>query len=396
MSSLRAVAGRALRAAPEGLVLRVAPGRLGYRRENIPAPITFGDARIRLLIAPANSAGQGRAWASAIGALGGHDARNLTVTRRGGLAFPSDSTVPDAVFAHSRLWASEHARAVRDQVTHVLVESERAVLGVTEKHDVRLEADWLARAGIARGYVSHGSDLRHPDVHADLSPWSPFRDRGWELRDRLVSLAERNAAFLRQQDPATVFVVTPDLLTDLPQATWLPNVVSPEQWATERGVLVEGRPRVVHAPTNAHLKGSDLIAGPLERLAGTGVIRYRRVEGIPPHAMPALYADADVVLDQFRIGIYSTTALEAMAAGRLVLGFLLPEVRALAERESGMSVPIVQASVDTLQDVLIDVAENPDRYRETAARGPEFVRALHDGRYSARVLRESLLSDGQR
>ncbi len=358
--------------------------------------MTFGDARTRLLIAPANSAGQGSSWASAVRALDGQDARNLTVTRRGGLAFPSDSAVPAAVFAHSRRWASRHARAVRDHVTHVLVESERAVLGVTERHDVRREADWFSRAGIARGYVSHGSDLRHPDLHAQLSPWSPFRDRDWELRDRLVSLAEHNAAFLREQAPGTVFVVTPDLLTDLPEATWLPNVVRPEQWATERGVLVEERPLVVHAPTNAHLKGSDLIAGPLDRLADAGVIRYRRAEAIPPHDMPALYAEADVVLDQFRIGIYSTTALEAMAAGRLVLGFLLPEVRALAERESGMSVPIVQASVDTLEGVLVDIAENPDSYRETAARGPEFIRALHDGRYSARVLSESLLSHGQR
>jgi hypothetical protein len=286
-----------------------------------------------------------------------------------------------------------HMAALAESISHVLIESERGVLGVALEHDVRREARWLDEHGIRRAYVSHGSDVRHPDLHSQTSPWSPFRDQGWEKRSVLVALAERNIRFLREQTGRPIFVVTADLLLDLPDAVWLPNVVDTSTWANQRPVLTGGAVRVVHAPTDSHIKGSDLIAPALERLQTAGKIDYLRIRGASFAQMPETYADADVVLDQFRIGIYSTTALEAMASGRLVLGFLLPHVRALAERESQMDVPIVQATPDTIEDVLADVAARPDHYRHMAEAGPTFVRRLHSGAYSARVLADAFLAD---
>ncbi len=393
MTTARALAGRALRALPEGLMLKAAPQRLGYRAADIPPPIAVEPAHPAVLIAPANSAGQGRLWARALDEYRGVNAVNLSVDRTGGYSFPSDFRVRDAVFAHSRRWSAAHISAVRDSITHVLVESERTVLGVRAGRDVRQEARALDEWGIHRAYVSHGSDLRDPDIHAQTSSWSPFRDSSWDLRPMLVEAAVRNRRFLEEQDPGRVLVATPDLLLDMPAATWLPNVVDPAAWALDEPPLTEGPVRVLHAPTNTHIKGSELIADAVERVRASGALHYELVSGVSPDAMPALYAQSDVVLDQFRIGIYSTTALEALAAGRVVLGFLLPEVRRLATQEAGMPVPIVQATPDTIEEVLIDIVERPGHYRQIAAAGPAFVRALHDGRYSAEILAERMLGD---
>jgi hypothetical protein len=53
---------------------------------------------------------------------------------------------------------------------------------------------------------------------------------------------------------------------------------------------------------------------------------------------------------------------------------------------SGIDVPIVQATPDTIEDVLLAIIANPDSFGELAARGPSFVRAVHDGALSAEVL----------
>jgi glycosyltransferase involved in cell wall biosynthesis len=153
---------------------------------------------------------------------------------------------------------------------------------------------------------------------------------------------------------------------------------------------------VVHVPSRGVIKGSDLIEPVLADLVERGLIDYVRVEGVPAAQMPALYTSADIVLDQFRIGNYGVAAIEAMAAGRIVIGYLHDQVRDHVLRQTGHPVPIVQASVDTLADVLEDIVANPDPYRERAADGPAFVDAVHNGAASAAVLADFLHGSGSR
>src|SRR5690606_40172359 len=111
-------------------------------------------------------------------------------------------------------------------------------------------------------------------------------------------------------------VSTPDLLLDAPRAVWLPVVVDPQRWRSENPVLTRARPVVVHVPSNPWLKGSDVVDAELTRLAERGVVDYRRVSGIASAEMPAVLAEADIVVDQLRMGLYGVAACEAMAGGR--------------------------------------------------------------------------------
>ena len=92
------------------------------------------------------------------------------------------------------------------------------------------------------------------------------------------------------------------------------------------------------------------------------------------------------MLEQFSLGMYSVTAIEAMAAGRLVIGHIHAQVRDHVLDVTGEHLPIIDATPASLAAVIRDTVERPDYYRDVARRGPEFVRAVHDGARSAMVL----------
>jgi hypothetical protein len=143
---------------------------------------------------------------------------------------------------------------------------------------------------------------------------------------------------------------------------------------------------VVHAPSNAGLKGTEAIRPIMRALHEEGLLEYRELQGIASADMPAAYGDADIVLDQFSLGIYGVAANEALASGRIVVSHVNDFTRTTVKEETGRDLPIVEARVDVLEKVLRDIIANPDDYLRLAATGPDFVREVHDGRRSAQVL----------
>lgn len=339
----------------------------------------------RLWVAPANFAGQGWAWARAAERTPAVGARSMNVT--GPIDFPTDYAVPPAVYRDVS-WQREQREALR-AYTHVLVEAERPVLGRLYG-DVAGERAALEELGLEVGYVVHGSDARRPDLHRAVHPHSPFRDPSDPWTARLQRLTTRNHALLTTTD-RPVFVSTPDMLDMLPRATWLPVVVDPDEWAVdpaEPGAvpLQRDRPVVVHAPSNGRLKGSELVDPLMQELHAAGLIEYRTLRGLDRAGMRAAYREADIVLDQFVLGLYGVAAAEAMAAGRVVVAYVGESVRRHVRDATGLEVPIVEATPDDVVDVMRGLLADRDAARDLASRGPEFARAVHDGTLSAQVL----------
>jgi glycosyltransferase involved in cell wall biosynthesis len=207
----------------------------------------------------------------------------------------------------------------------------------------------------------------------------------------LQFIADRNRKQLENLH-IPLFVSTPDLLDDLPQAHWCPLVVDPIfLGAIHRPLLAEIRPVVTHIPSRGWLKGTELIQPIAEELASKGLIEYQPLTNVPKASMPQNIGAADILLEQFRIGNYSATAVEAMAMGRVVVGHVLPRVREYVFRVTGREVPILEASPDSLKDVLQELISNPERMHELGAQGQDFVSAVHDGRLSAMSLSQNWL-----
>jgi len=373
------------RVLPERLRVALGPVHLRFEKSDIPPPPAVPPTPVRLYIAPRNFAGQGYAWARAVEGLSGVGAVSMAFQRPGGFAFDVDDAVPEAVYAGSRRWQSSR-RELLPQFSHVIIEAGRPLLGRLMGADPCAEARWLRARGVAVAMLCHGSDIRLPSRHRELEAFSPFEPT-WELTDALETQAARLAAGIAELK-APVFVSTPDLLLDVPDATWVPVVVDVERWAAAgRGVPFEREvPVVVHAPSSAHIKGTALIEPVLESLAVRGLVDYRRIDGVPAARMPEVYGDADVVLDQFRIGNYGVAACEAMAAGRLVVSHVSEFVRGHARAAAGADLPVLEATPDTLEQVLLDVLADRPRARAFAAQGPAFVSTLHSGPRSADAL----------
>lgn len=338
------------------------------------------DASTRLWVAPANFAGQGYEWARSAERLPDVGARSMNIA--GPIRFPTDYEVPAAVF-RDLTWQREQ-RAALEAYTHVLVEAERPVFGSLYGSCAE-ETPALTRLGLEVAHIVHGSDARRPDVHASAHPHSPFRDHDDSRTARLRRLTDRNVAYLRECG-VPVFVSTPDMVDVVPGARWCPVVVDADAWASDTPVLERPRPVVVHAPSNGWLKGSDLVDPLMTELHEAGVIEYRTLRGLDRAGMLREYRGADIVLDQFVLGLYGVAAAEAMAAGRVVIAYVGDASRRVVREATGEEVPIVEADPDTLVDVIRGVVSDRDDACAVAANGPEYVRAVHGGKRSAKVL----------
>jgi hypothetical protein len=292
-----------------------------------------------------------------------------------------DVDVPMAVYQRSASWHDRFGSYLEEQ-THVIWESGLPLLGRRYGSDVLREMAWLADLGVQGALFFHGSDVRPPSRHAAQSPWSPFRDPK-RLAPSLEEDAAKNAELVTKAG-VPVFVSTPDLLQWVPGAIWCPVVVDSARWRVSTPVSrPEGPAVVAHAPSHQWMKGTDRIEPMLRRLDDEGAIEYRRIVDVPHASMPDFYRGADIVLDQFLLGSYGVAACEAMAAGRLVMGHVDEPTRALVREQTGLELPILEATVESLEAELRKLVADPAAFNTLGAAGLAFVDAVHDGRHSA-------------
>ena len=385
------MAGRLLRLVPEALRGRLLPGRFSFIPSDVPSPIEPPRTPVRLLIAPVNYAGQAREWGRAVTEhLPGVGALSLALRTPGDFSHAADAVVPVGVWAASTRWQRDLRRTVLGGFTHVIVEAQRWPLGAPLDETVQGQVRDLLRAGVRVAMLCHGSDIRLPSRHAARNVESPFAGALGAATASLERSALQSKRLLDRLG-LPVFVSTPDLLIDVPFATWLPVVVDVEAWRADTPALERARPVVVHAPSRGAIKGSELADPVAQALHDEGLIEYRRIAGVPHARMREAYGTADIVLDQFRLGDYGVAACEAMAAGRVVIGHVNEGVRHTVRHAAGRDLPIIEATGATLEAVLRGIVGDRESARATALTGPGFVCSLHDGRRSADALRPFLL-----
>ncbi|MCB2175497.1 MAG: hypothetical protein KQH57_06790 [Actinomycetales bacterium] len=351
----------------------------------------------KVVIGPANFAGQGWAWARALNAHTRAQAVNLAV-RTDGSRIVFRSTLPLTVSEWDRPAVRVAIAAdLLERSTHVLLEAARplvAVDAVAPAHgdgaeSARRDVEALLAAGKQVALLFHGSEVRDPAAHASLDAWSPFGNPANDGLSGILAARVGNVrkALLRDLDVLR-YVSTLDLFDYVPGAIWLPVVVDRASFAPTPEALRGPIPVVGHAPTSSVLKGSRWIDPVLEKLDSEGVIRYRRFQALPPGAVPRMLRDVDVLVDQVVLGNPGVLAAQAMAAGRLVVSHLPESVR----RRLPEPIPVVEANPSTLEEVMRAIASAPALYAATAAAGRQFAQKYHDGRASADILAATFLA----
>ena len=315
--------------------------------------------------------------------------------------FPVDMVLPGFRWALDPVWRSRWRRSVHARYSAVVVDGglpltrgglqwSRAGRITFSRRSLGQDLLELQR-DLPVGVLLHGSEIRDPEEHAERHPGSVFRAMPSDQRAVLAANVRTTKEAL-DGFTGPVFVTTPDLLQDWPQAVWTPVIragIDPRPKAPRFT-----RPRVLAAPTNQALSGIGAYGPVLRRLHDEGLLTYVPVSGLTAQQVADAVRESDIVMCKYGLGMYGALGVEGMRAGRLTLADVTPRVRAHIEQGFG-ELPVVSYSAQTLEAQLRGLIAEPDEATRLAALGPSFASRVHGGAASARRLVDRLLpTDG--
>nr|WP_255433555.1 glycosyltransferase [Tessaracoccus sp. MC1865] len=336
------------------------------------------DGSVRLAIMPVNTDGQGVLWAQATARLDGVKAASFSTSDPN-----ADHTGTGAVLPHGRRTDAGHMRDVIHQLssdyTHVLLEAGWTPVEYTYLPlPVCQAVETLEEAGVLIGQVFHGAELRLPSRHASLYPSSRLAklEAGASLEKRAFeTIAVAEWLGLDQ------FTASLDLLDFLPNARWLPRVVSADSFAVPGAGT--GAPTVVHLPSETSGYSSE-IDQVLQELAADRGLRVLDRGSAP---VRQLVQEADVVVDNIGVGGYGANAVLAMASSCAVIGQVGSSARSRIDDE----IPIVEvADIASLREALARVVGDATYLSDLRSRSHTYARRWHDGQAAADVLAQFL------
>lgn len=145
------------------------------------------------------------------------------------------------------------------------------------------------------------------------------------------------------------------------------------------------RPVVVHAPSNLAAKGTLHIRAAVEQLKSRGLdFDYVEVHGVTQSEALAIYARADLIVDQLCVGAHGLFAVEGMALGKPVICWTIDSL--VETYPEGF--PLINANPLTIGPVLEQWLLNPAERHRRGARSREYAERIHD----CRVVADRLLT----
>lgn len=178
-----------------------------------------------------------------------------------------------------------------------------------------------------------------------------------------------------------IYALNPDLLHVLPRrARFLPYAnVDLDVWKPPCEQH-NPTPVIVHAPTHRHVKGTDIVLAAVEKLKAEGAaFEFVLVEHMSHVEARRAYERADIAIDQLFAGWYGGFAVEMMALGKPVIGYLREDDLKFLPTEQRGEVPIVSVGPAGLVDALRELLQSPRSYlKDIGRRSRRYVEKWHD------------------
>ena len=132
--------------------------------------------------------------------------------------------------------------------------------------------------------------------------------------------------------------------------------------------------RVAHAALSRRRKGTELVVAACEELG----LELDVIENVRHDEVGPRLARADIVVDQLNSGWYGLFAIEAMAYGKPVVGYIHDEAATRTAAAFGVDLPIVRTTKETLASELRPLLESAEERRARGAAGRSYVERVHD------------------
>ena len=227
-----------------------------------------------------------------------------------------------------------------------------------------------------------GSDCRPISKRPnDISPGGIHRRFVTGIHDGLMLRHAARAARICDR----TFCLNPDLIPYVPGTEFIPYASIDWRDIPVRTEPRGDRLRIVHAPSDRDVKGTAFVMRAREIL-GDENYEWRIVQGVDTAAVGREMDQADLVLDQFRIGWYGALAVESMARGIPTICWLAPDDLARIPSVFTDAIPIVSCTGSELPDVIEELGGDDPRRAEIGRASSEFVRRFHDPQRIAEAL----------
>jgi hypothetical protein len=257
--------------------------------------------------------------------------------------------------------------------------------------DLRL-ARWL---GKKRFMTLQGCDVRLADEGNKRNEWTmcaPGRCSAYQVC--LDMLDGRRRDLIDHVLPLfdRVFYLNPELGHLVPNGQFLPYAnVEIEKFATAFPTS-EGRPRIVHAPSDSTIKGTAMILAALEQLKSRYDFELILVEQKTHEEALALYRSADIAIDQILAGWYGGFAVEMMAMGKPVACYIREQDMKFVPAAMQDDMPILRIDPGRLVDDLAAILERRAEWRSAGEKSRRYVERWHNPDHIARAMLDAYRS----
>lgn len=181
-----------------------------------------------------------------------------------------------------------------------------------------------------------------------------------------------------------IFSLNPDLLYFLPErARFLPYTIARWHEIETRSYQVPQKTiQIMHAPTNRAAKGSEDIIQVVKEVQAQypGRICLTLIENKTHAEALKIYQEADLIIDQIRIGWYGGFAVEALKMGKPVMVYLREEDLHFIPQQMQKDCleAFINVNRETLLEQLVRIIEAPEQLKVFSEAGLEYIHTWHE------------------
>jgi hypothetical protein len=192
-----------------------------------------------------------------------------------------------------------------------------------------------------------------------------------------------------------MWAVNPDLLYFLPKekSSFLPYSVNSDNITIAKPNFSEKKLRIVHAPTERAVKGSNIILATLEELKKdrSSEIDFEIVENLPHEQAIEVFGKADLVIDQILVGWYGGVAVEVMSMGKPVICRIAEEdLHFIPEQMAAdLKDAFIHGEETNLKEVILRCIEDREFLKRKSEAALDYARTWHAPEYVASITKKA-------
>jgi hypothetical protein len=186
-----------------------------------------------------------------------------------------------------------------------------------------------------------------------------------------------------------VFYLNPELGHFVPGGQFLPYANVEIEKFTATYPTASGRPKIVHAPSDATIKGTPLILEALNQLRSRYDFELILVEKKTHEEALAIYRSADLAIDQVLAGWYGGFAVEMMAMGKPVACYIRDEDLQFIPDAMNREIPILRLNPSRLVEDLAAVLDRRAKWQNLGKMSRSYVERWHNPNTIAKAMLEA-------